>query len=283
MEANMNHLKAIKDYILFLKGECNLYVSLHPKGNEALITLSDLISFNIHDNPYCVFVKSFAGAEKHCVERQKKVCVKCKEGSFAGTCFAGVREFVYPITNNGEFLGFISVSGYKSDDAASYVEKASKKYGIPEKKLTEAYASLRDGMPEKERIDTLIRPLCSMLELAYIRTAETPASEKDPIERILRYVMRNHAQNITLEQICEHFCFSRSYISHRFKKKTGKSFREYLTEIRLEDAKSLLSYSNLNVTEIAFAVGFENSNYFSNVFKEHTGLSPTQYRKLKQA
>ena len=279
----MDHLRTIKNYILFLKSECNLYVSLHPKGNEALITLSDLITFNIHDNPYCVFVKGFADAKKHCVDRQKKVCAKCKEGSFSGTCFAGVREFVYPLTNGNEFLGFISVSGYKTDSAESYIKRTSRKYSIPEKKLAEAYASLRDDIPEKERIDTLILPLCNMLELAYVRTAEVPANEKDPIERILRYMMRNHAQNITLEQICEHFCFSRSYISHSFKKKTGKSFREYLTSIRLEDAKSLLLYSNLNITEISFAVGFENSNYFSNVFKEHTGLSPTQYRKAKQS
>ncbi len=279
----MEHLKPIKDYVLFLKSNCNLYVSLHPKEDEALITLSDLIAFNIHDNPYCVFVKSFKSAHAHCIDRQKSVCAKCTQGAFSGSCFAGVHEFVYPITCGEKIAGFISVSGYKSADAKSYIERTAKKYSIPEKDLARAYATLQSDVPEKEKLDTLILPLCRMLELAYLKTKAIHANEKDPIDRILRYVMRNRAQSITLEHLSEHFSVSRSYISHKFKKRTGKSFREYLTDARLSDAKSLLSYSNLNMTEIAFAVGFENSNYFSNVFREHTGLSPSQYRKSKRS
>ena len=112
----MNQIETIKNYILFLKRECGLYVTLHPHGNESVITSSELITFNIHDNPYCVFVKSFDGVWQHCIERQCKICEKCKEGSFCGSCFAGVWEFVYPIKRGDELLGFISVSGYKSDD-----------------------------------------------------------------------------------------------------------------------------------------------------------------------
>jgi two-component system response regulator YesN len=140
---------------------------------------------------------------------------------------------------------------------------------------------LKNGqlITEEKRINTLIQPLRHMLTLAYVNMQDSGVNEKDQIERVLRYVMRNHSRDITLSQICDHFRFSRSYISHKFKKRTGKSFREYLTDIRLEDAKSLLFYSNLNVTEIAFAVGFENSNYFSNVFKSKVGLSPLAYRK----
>ncbi len=278
----MNCIEDIKNYILFLKSECHLYVSLHPKGNETLITLSELITFNLHDNPYCIYIKSFGNAQEHCVERQKKVFEKCKTGAYCGSCFAGVREYVYPICGENEVLGFISVSGYKTEDADSYLSRTARKYGIPEKKLAAAYRSLKEDMPEEKRINTLIQPLCHMLTLAYVNMQDSGVNEKDQIERVLRYVMRNHSRDITLSQICDHFRFSRSYISHKFKKRTGKSFREYLTDIRLEDAKSLLFYSNLNITEIAFAVGFENSNYFSNVFKEHTGLSPSQYRKKRK-
>ena len=60
---------------------------------------------------------------------------------------------------------------------------------------------------------------------------------------------------------------------------TGKGFREYLTELRLTDAASLLRYSELSVTEIAYSVGFCESNYFSNVFKKQYGISPKDYRK----
>lgn len=49
--------------------------------------------------------------------------------------------------------------------------------------------------------------------------------------------------------------------------------------IRLNAAKSLLSNSHLSITEIAYSAGFTDSNYFSNVFKANTGISPREYRK----
>lgn len=117
-----------------------------------------------------------------------------------------------------------------------------------------------------------------MLELAY-RSVESSLGERDRITSVRRYVMRNYASDITTERICKEFHGSRSGFSHTFKKETGKSFREYLTEVRLSHAKRLLKYSNLTVTEIALSVGFNDANYFSNVFKKYLGTSPTAYRK----
>ena len=275
----MYNVENIKNYILFLKRECGLYITLHPHGNESVITSSELITFNIHDNPYCVFVKSFDGVWQHCIERQGKVIKKCKEGSFCGCCFAGVWEFVYPIKHRDEHLGFVSVSGYKSDKAGSYISRTSKKYNIPQIKLAVAYSSLKCDTPKKEWVDTLILPLCNMLELAYIKAEADVIADSDPIEDVLRYIKRNHTQKIVLEDVCKHFGYSRSYISHVFKKRIGQSFREYLTKLRLDDAESLLKYSNLTITEIALSVGFSDSNYFSNVFKTKVGISPSAYRK----
>ena len=275
----MYNVKNIKNYILFLKRECGLYVTLHPHGNETLITSSELITFNIHDNPYCIFIKSIDGMWQHCIDKQERVHTKCKDGSFCGSCFAGVREFVYPIKYGNEYLGFISVSGYKSADPESYIARIATKYGIPKQNLAIGYSSLKSELPEKIWVDTLILPLCNMIELAYIKAEKNTILQNGPIETVSRYIKRNHAQKITLEDICTHFGYSRSYISHAFKKRVGKSFREYLTEMRLADAESLLRYSNLSVTEIALLVGFSDSTYFSNVFKTKFGISPSSYRK----
>jgi len=69
----MNHMiSEIKNYILFLKKDCNLEITLHPYGNEHLISNSELILFNIHENPHCIYVKTFPKAFTHCIERQKK-------------------------------------------------------------------------------------------------------------------------------------------------------------------------------------------------------------------
>lgn len=270
----------IKRYILYLKRECGLYVTLHPFGNESVITHSELITFNIHDNPYCVYVKTFEEAHNHCVERQDRIIAKCAEGSFCGSCYAGVKEYVYPITSGSEVVGFISVSGFKTENFSSFLQRASERYTIPIDSLREVYSELSAECPLKEDVDTLIMPLCSMLELAYLKNQGKSGGEEETIDGIIRYVKQHHTQNITLEDVCERFFCSRSFIGHNFKNKTGKSFREYLTEMRLEDAVELLRYSKLNVTEIALSVGFGDSAYFSNVFKRRYGVSPSEYRKL---
>ena len=267
----------IKRYILYLKNECGLSITLHPCVDENLISASDLISFNIHDNSYCVFVKTFSRCREHCVERQKRIMEKCREGSFCGVCYAGVREYVYPIHKDGITVGFICVGGYRHKGAKSYLQRTSERYDVPYEALCTAYGVLKEEMPDKSWVDVLVTPLRHMLELAYLKNAAP--QEEGFVERVIRYLKMNHAGVLSIDDICRHFSCSRSHLCHSFKARTGKTVGAYLTTLRLEDAKSLLRYSALSVTEIAYSVGFGDSNYFSNVFKKHIGLSPAAYRK----
>ena len=274
-----NHITDIKNYILFLKNKCDLSVTLHPFGADTVIVPSDLIQFNIHDNSYCIYVKTFPEAHRHCIERQYKIREKCSGGSFCGVCYAGVREYVYPIWNRDQLAGFVSVSGYSCPQSEPYLRKTAEKYSIPLENLKGVYASLRKDCPKKEEIDTMVMPLCHMLELAYIQYENDGREEETLIDRVIRYLKQYHTQDISLRDICIHFSCSRSQISHQFKQQTGRNIRTFLTEIRLEDAKSLLCYSKLTVTEIAYAVGFGDPDYFSNVFKKFVGMPPMTYRK----
>ena len=74
-----NFIAEIKNYILFLKKQCQLEITLHPNGNEQLISESELIYFNIHENSHCIYVKTFPKAHEHCINRQYKINEKCSE------------------------------------------------------------------------------------------------------------------------------------------------------------------------------------------------------------
>lgn len=275
----MYDISPIKNYILFLKKQYGLEVSLHPMKYNSVIFSDELMAFNMHNNSYCIFLKKCKGVWPHCVEKQENVFEKSLQGSYIGTCFAGVKEFIYPIYNGEKNIGFISVSGYKTDTPKDYLKSVANRYDIPLQTLKEAYTQLKDEMPSKEEIDLLLLPLCQMLELALIKTKnETPDKVTFP-EQVMRYIKQFHNQNITSDDICEYFSCSRSYMSTEFNKFYGKSIRQYITELRIEDAKSLLANSRLSVTEISYSVGFADSNYFSNIFKKTVGLSPLAYRK----
>lgn len=271
----------IKNYVLFLKKDMGLFITLHPFGNEGVIMPPALSIFNIHDNSYCIFAKSCNELYGHCIECQKKVRQRVREGSFIGTCHAGVKEFVYPITDGTENRGFISVSGYKSEKGDSYLRRLSQKYSLPYHQLREVYQSLQDQMPPKEWVDTLVAPLVRMLELACLHNKSLPDRELTFTDKVALYINRHHCLNITADDICRSFNCSRSYMSGRFNREMGMSVREYITRLRIEDAKQLLIHSKISVTEIALTVGYADSNYFISLFKSRVGVTPGQYRRKK--
>lgn len=93
------------------------------------------------------------------------------------------------------------------------------------------------------------------------------------------YFNDNFRDKISLDIISRDIGISKYYLHRLFKEMNGKTLIEYLTAIRLENAKNKLQYSKDSIFEIAIASGFDNTAYFSNVFKKHVGLSPTQFRK----
>lgn len=275
----MYDVSQIKKYILFLQSQFNLSVTIHPREYYSIFQSRDLMTFNIHDNSYCIYLKNCKNAHEHCVKSQAKVLNKCKEGSYFGICHAGVKEFVYPITNGEKNIGFISVSGYKAENSESYLTAISKKYNLPKDELYKYYNQLKNCPYSKDELDVLIKPICDMLELALIKSQNIVIKDVPFAVKIVRYIKQHHNQPITSDDICRELSCSRSYMSAEFNKYMGKTIRGYINELRIADAKFLLKYSKINVSEIAFSIGFTDTNYFSAMFKKTVGVSPLFYRK----
>jgi len=100
------------------------------------------------------------------------------------------------------------------------------------------------------------------------------------VDAVKQYLRSNYQRDITLEDAARIAGMNSSYFSRVFKKDTGLSFVRYLTNLRLERVKELLSGdADLTIGEIADSVGFESANYLSAVFKKWYGVSPTEYRQ----
>ncbi|MEI3614080.1 helix-turn-helix domain-containing protein [Pseudogracilibacillus sp. SO30301A] len=114
----------------------------------------------------------------------------------------------------------------------------------------------------------------------YIRFVNEGHNEQvlKSVQEVLQYIEEHYSEDIGLEMIAEKVDLSPNYLSAIFKQTTGSSFIDYLTELRMKKAKENLQNLNLSVYEIAEAIGYSSSQYFSRVFKKHTGMTPSAYR-----
>ena len=100
------------------------------------------------------------------------------------------------------------------------------------------------------------------------------------VEGTIAYIKVKYNSNITLFEIARVQGVSAEHLSRRFKKETGFGVNEYLTLVRLRQAARCLSeWEDATVSDIAYACGFNDSNYFSYKFKEAYGISPLKFKK----
>ncbi len=101
-------------------------------------------------------------------------------------------------------------------------------------------------------------------------------------EKLLLYIRQHSGQKITLEEIAKKCSYNPSYFSRIFKEYTGKTFRQYITDIRMENAARLLDGTNRSITDICREVGYSDQTKFFVHFKKAFGTTPLQYRKSKK-
>lgn len=96
---------------------------------------------------------------------------------------------------------------------------------------------------------------------------------------VLEYMETHYNQKVSLSELAAQANLSVHHFCRLFKQYTGKSSQEYLNQLRIKEAVALLNEGKLNVTEVAFATGFNDLNYFCRVFKRLNQISPSSFRK----
>lgn len=100
------------------------------------------------------------------------------------------------------------------------------------------------------------------------------------INSIHTYISAHYADEITLASIADVVHLSPYYISKLFKKTTGENFIDYLTSVRMERAMELLTSPDVRVYDVAEQVGYKSTKHFSQVFRNYTGKTPSEYRQI---
>lgn len=119
--------------------------------------------------------------------------------------------------------------------------------------------------------------LLTNLLIAQSKTRNT----SEVIEKIVSYIQANYMKNLTADELSHHFGLNRTHMTRCFKEYTGFAPHEYITQLRIYNAKYLLKATDLSIEEISRRTGFSDSVYFIQVFKKIEGTTPSKFRKMK--
>ena len=103
--------------------------------------------------------------------------------------------------------------------------------------------------------------------------------DNELLGEIALYIQENIYSQINVEDICYHFSISRSTIQTLFIKNLNVSPKQYISDLKFAKAKQMIKDSTYSISEIARICGFSSIHYFSRVFKEKYGVTPTSYAK----
>jgi len=98
------------------------------------------------------------------------------------------------------------------------------------------------------------------------------------VRKAIQYIIEHYSENLSVQDAAKKVGLSASYFGSLFKEETGASFNQFLTKIRLNRAEDMLRSGEYNVNEAACACGFSDPFYFSKVYKENSGISPSKVR-----
>lgn len=281
LEKSMDVSIIIKDFVGFLNGEIEIF--------------NPLQQFYIHQSKYCMMIKEENHLWDQCLDGIELIQNKLniRRQAYYTYCHAGVGEYIVPIIvarQGQEFVvGAVTVGGFYSEQWAEKKKSLMNTYQIDEAIADEFYKlSFRKKEYDLTLIEEKMAIIAEYIALVY---QGIDVEEKGEIKNqfnqnyiighVVAYLKMHYKEEITLKQVALFCHCSPSYISHNFKKLTGKSLKSYINELRVESSKALLSQKHLSITEIAYKVGFKDGNYYSKVFSDHFNDSPLHYRKNK--
>ncbi len=250
-----------------------LRVSLH--GTD----FCEIAAYPEHRLPFCAAIQKFESEYERCVKCDTEACrrVKSEQATLIYKCRHGLTEVICPLYNFGTLTGYLMM-GQIADES---VERDSLEmslrtlgYSVEEARLCASGVSRIDS----ELLGSYVKIMTICAEYMTLTNALPSRAPKVP-ELAKIYIHEHYADKVTIRDICKSLGCSKSSLLSSFKAEYDTTVNAYLCEVRLREAKRLLQGGNMSISAIAEATGFYDQSYFSKVFLQREGLTPTEYRK----
>ena len=229
---------------------------------------------------FCRIIKQSPEGKLRCLLSDKAVCVECQKAGRPVThhCHAGLVDTAVPIKFKDSVIGYI-MFGQIKDDSSDNIEKLktlSRELQIDFTLLSKGYKELEIYNKDKVAAAANILKMATryLWLLEYIDIGyNTIASQLDD------YIRVHIGEELSVKNICSAFGISKNKLYAITHERFQKTIGEYITSVKIDEAKKLLCSTDIPINKIAVMVGINDYNYFTKVFRSHVGIPPLKYRK----
>lgn len=255
----------------------NLHISVVFAGKPGSGKMRRSYQYIVHKKPVCVAMRRTQEGYNSCVRCRMAVqnYIIRHGRPMSGYCKKGVYEYCAPVIYCGEVIAVIFIGNIYTG-----AEEQVNRFGeflTPQMLATmEQKYSPADCAKTAQVISGYIRMLVDRYGLE--------EENKDSLmENIKSYIRDNYAYDFSVAELAEMFGYNAKYLGRLFKSRTGTSLNTFCNIQRVNEAKRLLSETQMRITDIALQTGFNNISYFNYVFMQQTGVSPGTYRNEESA
>lgn len=247
------------------------------------LNFEEIMAFPKKNQSFCTYLKSSDKKESYMCEKccldafksvknsHKTVIIKCRHNLI---------EAISPLYHFGILTGFMRmaearVEGESTESMLSALIKNGKT-DFESREICSAVPAIKS-----ELISSFINVLT--LCASQLTLLNDDGRSKQTVGQLaMRYIHENFTDKISISDLCNAIGYSKSTVLSAFKKEYSTTVNSYITTLRLERSKKMLTSENASISQIALACGFSDQSYFSKVFSASYGITPTDYRREKE-
>ncbi len=272
IKANINRLREVaKDFFR----ATFVQVSFYDADANFICAYPDKMS------RYCRALQQLPQEKAACAAFIQESFARCRaQGNILYTkCPAGLSGAWIPIYENGILLGFIEFSQLirRGDEASTlnHLEAVCEKHGLDAEEMRRKYAHLQNF--EQDRIESLARIIKASTYYLWLNNMIEITAENLP-QHLTAYIRGNLTTDLSVAAICKHLHISKSALYRISNANFHMGISEYVRHLRMEKAKEMFKKTSLSVAAVAESVGINDANYFTKLFKAHTGVLPRKFK-----
>jgi AraC-like DNA-binding protein len=231
---------------------------------------------------YCTAIKQSPGGAQTCFEQDRNARREAynKQALVAYTCHGGMTEAVKPIIQDSILIGYAMIGQIrtKSLPPSHWCQVWETQSDEPLRELYE-----RQQLRSPSELKAILQLFDNLMDLI---TAKKMIKHTgiDKLTGLVGYLKTHPELCVSLSEAADFACLSKSRLSHLIKERYGLSYYALVRQIKMEHARFLLShYLTMNIDEVAQAIGMDDAQYFSRIFKKEHDVSPSQYRKRQDS